>query len=66
MLLKIPTIVMNDSNDDPPLVMNGSGSPVTGISPTAMPRLINICTNKTIVNPRAVKLAKWFFAAPAI
>ena len=58
----MPKVRNNDINDEPPLLMNGSGMPTTGISPVTIARLIkrveaNIKLSPPMVNLQNLSLA---------
>jgi hypothetical protein len=51
MLINIPTSKLNPNKDEPPELMNGSGIPITGISPIVIPIFTRKCVNNTPTTP---------------
>ena len=52
----MPKAKNNDISDDPPLLINGSGIPTTGISPTTMHRFIIKFAAKVKLSPPITNL----------
>ena len=48
-----PNIIMNDTADEPPYEMNGSVTPVSGMTFVTPPTMTNTCRAKTDVRPVA-------------
>lgn len=47
----IPIIIKEDTRNDPPADKNGKGSPLTGIRPTVIAELTNICAKNIVATP---------------
>ena len=52
----MPKARNNDTNDEPPLLMNGKGMPTTGRSPTTMHKLIIKFAAKVRLRPPITSL----------
>ena len=52
----MPKARNNDTNDEPPLLMNGKGMPTTGRSPTTMHKLIIKFAAKVRLSPPITNL----------
>ena len=52
----IPNAIKNDNKDEPPLLINGSGIPTTGIIPTTIDKFINTVDKNNKLKPPIVSL----------
>lgn len=59
----MPNAILVNKIDVPPILTNGSGTPVTGPKPTAIAMLANACIVILKLSPHAIKhqmlLAPW-------